>query len=532
MTAGCVMLCHGSEPRSALPSAAMALLAPSRAAPSARSCPKAASSALGPIMRNAAGKVPCGGTAWRSFGTPLKTGCFAWPKAAGPAQDVAPQSTETKAMTSSAPRSWRAMSARGSGTSSKAERNQCMAAADSGGWCPPSRLHPRRRGKAGRSGSQSQMRFSCAATGGGRGRAMDGLRSDGRAPGQNRRPVPAARTAATGARAAEGEPAPAALRRPGLPGRAPRRSPVAVAADSGHGRTEPRRAMVVKARGLAERHDVPGLKAFGQIEATRAADGRTTSETWISALSWLPATEVLTDPLRAYWAIEMRCTGSSACPSGRTQTATARVTARPTLPSCAAARWTCAEGHLEGIALRQAEAGSLGRRIPLLTSPAFRKVTGCAAPSAIALRRGRAGRPARCPPTGSEGGHGLRKAAAAHPGSGPGRPLPEAAAQPGSQHPRATEFTLRALSGRSPFRNQLLGSAQSRHLREQNFTLRADLDVGRSILTVTTWAAGTSDEHPFSFCRSGSPRPHPAYGSLFAKIRTNSISARRAEMHD
>ncbi len=80
--------------------------------------------------------------------------------------------------------------------------------------------------------------------------------------------------------------------------------PVAVAEDSGHGRTETCRAMVVPAKGLAEHHEFPGLKAFGQIEATREFDGRTTSETRIFALSWLPSPEILIDTVRAHWAIE------------------------------------------------------------------------------------------------------------------------------------------------------------------------------------------------------------------------------------
>jgi hypothetical protein len=51
---------------------------------------------------------------------------FARPKADISAQDVAPQRTETNAITRSSPRSCRAFSARGSGTSSKAERKICM----------------------------------------------------------------------------------------------------------------------------------------------------------------------------------------------------------------------------------------------------------------------------------------------------------------------------------------------------------------------------------------------------------------------
>ncbi|WP_237402742.1 ISAs1 family transposase [Rhodovulum sulfidophilum] len=62
--------------------------------------------------------------------------------------------------------------------------------------------------------------------------------------------------------------------------------------------------MVVPAKGLAEHHEFPGLKAFGQIEATRETDGRTSSETRIFALSWLPSPDVLLATVRAHWAIE------------------------------------------------------------------------------------------------------------------------------------------------------------------------------------------------------------------------------------
>lgn len=62
--------------------------------------------------------------------------------------------------------------------------------------------------------------------------------------------------------------------------------------------------MVVPAKGLAEHHEFPGLKAFGQIEATREFDGKTSSETRIFALSWLPSPDVLLATVRAHWAIE------------------------------------------------------------------------------------------------------------------------------------------------------------------------------------------------------------------------------------
>ena len=80
--------------------------------------------------------------------------------------------------------------------------------------------------------------------------------------------------------------------------------PQACTEDSGHGRNERRTAIVVSAKGLAEHHEFPGLKAFGRIESRREADGKTTSETRYFALSWTPAPEVLLDTVRAHWAIE------------------------------------------------------------------------------------------------------------------------------------------------------------------------------------------------------------------------------------
>ena len=74
--------------------------------------------------------------------------------------------------------------------------------------------------------------------------------------------------------------------------------------DSGHGRKEHRKAVVVSATGFAEHHEFPGLKAFGRNEATRKLDGKTSSETRCFALSWIPEPEVLPATVRAHWAIE------------------------------------------------------------------------------------------------------------------------------------------------------------------------------------------------------------------------------------
>jgi predicted transposase YbfD/YdcC len=80
--------------------------------------------------------------------------------------------------------------------------------------------------------------------------------------------------------------------------------PVACVEEVGHGRKETRTGMVVSAKGLAEHHEFPGLKAFGRIEATREIEGKVTSETRFFALSWMPTPEVLLETVRAHWAIE------------------------------------------------------------------------------------------------------------------------------------------------------------------------------------------------------------------------------------
>ena len=80
--------------------------------------------------------------------------------------------------------------------------------------------------------------------------------------------------------------------------------PVARSQDAGHGRRETRIATVVSAKGLAEYHEFPGLKAFGRIEATREIDGVVTSQTRFFALSWMPTPDIFLATVRAHWAIE------------------------------------------------------------------------------------------------------------------------------------------------------------------------------------------------------------------------------------
>ena len=71
--------------------------------------------------------------------------------------------------------------------------------------------------------------------------------------------------------------------------------------EAGHGRKETRTSTVVSAKGLAERHDFPGLKAFGRIESRRETDGKVQTETRQFALSWVPAPEVFGTTVRAHW---------------------------------------------------------------------------------------------------------------------------------------------------------------------------------------------------------------------------------------
>jgi predicted transposase YbfD/YdcC len=78
----------------------------------------------------------------------------------------------------------------------------------------------------------------------------------------------------------------------------------AVTEETGHGRKEVRKAVVVSAKALAEYHEFPGLKGFGRIESIRETDGKVTSETRFFALSWRPTPEVLLSTVRDHWAIE------------------------------------------------------------------------------------------------------------------------------------------------------------------------------------------------------------------------------------
>ena len=73
--------------------------------------------------------------------------------------------------------------------------------------------------------------------------------------------------------------------------------PTAKTETKGHGRVETRIAVVVEAKGLAEHHEFPGLKAFGRIEATREIEAKATTDVRIFALSRKLSPEKLVAPV-------------------------------------------------------------------------------------------------------------------------------------------------------------------------------------------------------------------------------------------
>lgn len=80
--------------------------------------------------------------------------------------------------------------------------------------------------------------------------------------------------------------------------------PVAHHEEAGHGRKETCTGTVVSAKGLAERHECPGLQVFGHIESRRETDGKVQTETRHFVLSWVPASEVFMAIVLAHWEIE------------------------------------------------------------------------------------------------------------------------------------------------------------------------------------------------------------------------------------
>ena len=86
--------------------------------------------------------------------------------------------------------------------------------------------------------------------------------------------------------------------------KAKKRHATAKSETRGHGREETRVGIVVKAPDIAQRHNFPGLKAFGRIEATREVDGKIETDVRIFALSRELAPQALLNTVRAHWDIE------------------------------------------------------------------------------------------------------------------------------------------------------------------------------------------------------------------------------------
>jgi len=70
--------------------------------------------------------------------------------------------------------------------------------------------------------------------------------------------------------------------------------------EASHGRKETRTGKVISAKGFADHHDFPGLKALGRIESRRDTGGIVQIETRHFALSWTPAPDVFMATVRAH----------------------------------------------------------------------------------------------------------------------------------------------------------------------------------------------------------------------------------------
>lgn len=80
--------------------------------------------------------------------------------------------------------------------------------------------------------------------------------------------------------------------------------PSAETVETGHGRRERRRARVVKAAGLAQRHRFKGLSAFGRIEAWRTVGEATSHHLRTFALSKAMKPAEFLSAVREHWSIE------------------------------------------------------------------------------------------------------------------------------------------------------------------------------------------------------------------------------------
>jgi predicted transposase YbfD/YdcC len=84
-------------------------------------------------------------------------------------------------------------------------------------------------------------------------------------------------------------------------------TPCAESSESGHGRIERRRAIVVPAKALGEKRKFPGLVAVARVEDWREEGGKTVHHTRMFALSKVfPPARVL-QIVRGHWSIENQC---------------------------------------------------------------------------------------------------------------------------------------------------------------------------------------------------------------------------------
>jgi predicted transposase YbfD/YdcC len=81
-------------------------------------------------------------------------------------------------------------------------------------------------------------------------------------------------------------------------------APSAETRDVAHGRAELRRALVIAAPNLAEKHSFPGLAAIGRIESVREVDGVREEKTRLFALSRVLVPAELLRLVRGHWGIE------------------------------------------------------------------------------------------------------------------------------------------------------------------------------------------------------------------------------------
>jgi len=149
--------------------------------------------------------------------------------------------------------------------------------------------------------------------------------------------------------------------------------PAARQDEAGHRRKETRTGTVISAKGLAEHHDFRGLEASGRIESRRETGGVVQNQTRHFALSWTPASEVFMATVRAYWetpnALHWQLDVSFREDAARNRKGNA-----PANTAILRRRaLDLAQGHIQGLALDQTQAGGLERRISSQSSQPVRR---------------------------------------------------------------------------------------------------------------------------------------------------------------